>query len=67
MVQLNSPLAETPNARDYIEIMCEIRKLEAIYREFEKNTQTIVVFGDISSGKSSVGTLFFMLKTYRNL
>ena len=53
MVRLSSPLAETPNARDYIEIMNEIRKL-AVYEEFEESTPTIVVFGDQSSGKSSV-------------
>jgi GTPase SAR1 family protein len=54
MVQLNSPLAKTPSARDYIDIMCEIKKLEAFYHEFEENNPTIVVFGDQSSGKSSV-------------
>jgi len=53
MVRLNSPLAETPNAKDYIDIMCEIRKL-VVYHEFEENKPTIVVFGDQSSGKSSV-------------
>lgn len=51
--RLNSPLAETPNAKDYIDVMCEIRKL-GIFNEFEENTPTIVVFGDQSSGKSSV-------------
>ncbi|RIA87067.1 hypothetical protein C1645_305159 [Glomus cerebriforme] len=53
MVRLNFPLAETPNAKDYIEFICEIRKL-ALYNEFEENIPTIVVFGDRSSGKSSV-------------
>ncbi|CAB5395671.1 unnamed protein product [Rhizophagus irregularis] len=35
--RLNSPLAETPNAKDYIDVMCEIRKL-GIFNEFEENT-----------------------------
>ncbi|RGB38378.1 P-loop containing nucleoside triphosphate hydrolase protein [Rhizophagus diaphanus] len=54
MVRLNSPLAETSSARDYIDIMSEIKKLEAFYHEFEENNPTIIVFGDQSSGKSTV-------------
>ena len=53
MVRLSSPLAETPSARDYIDIMVEIRKL-GLFSDFEEHTPTIVVFGDQSSGKSSV-------------
>ena len=54
MVRLSSPLAETPNAKDYIDVMCEIRKLALFNSGFEENTPTSVVFGDQSSGKSSV-------------
>ncbi|CAG8460533.1 2613_t:CDS:2 [Funneliformis caledonium] len=53
MVRVNSPLAETPSARDYIDIMVEIKKL-GLFSNFEEHTPTIVVFGDQSSGKSSV-------------
>jgi hypothetical protein len=53
MVRLSSPLAETPDAKDCIDIICDIRRL-ALYNDFEENTPTIVVFGDQSSGKSSV-------------
>lgn len=54
MVQLNSPLTKTPKTREYIDIFCEIKKLETFYHGFEENAPTIVVFGDQSSGKSSV-------------
>ncbi|CAI2173238.1 12815_t:CDS:2 [Funneliformis geosporum] len=55
MTMFQSPLSETPNARDYIDIMVDIRNL-GIFHDFEEHTPTIVVFGDQSSGKSSVIT-----------
>ncbi|CAG8520927.1 15958_t:CDS:2 [Acaulospora colombiana] len=47
----SSPLESTPNAREYIDIMVEIRKFTS---DFEEYTPTIVAFGDQSSGKSSL-------------
>ncbi|CAI2166175.1 6986_t:CDS:2 [Funneliformis geosporum] len=55
MSMFQSPLSETPSARDYIDIMVDIRNL-GIFSNFEEHTPTIVVFGDQSSGKSSVMT-----------
>jgi hypothetical protein len=54
MVQLDSPLAKTAKTIEYIDITYEIKKLKALYHEFEENAPSIVVFGDQSSGKSFV-------------
>ncbi|CAG8446764.1 12393_t:CDS:2 [Acaulospora morrowiae] len=47
----SSPLENTPNAREYIDIMVEIRKFTS---DLEEYTPIIVAFGDQSSGKSSL-------------
>ncbi|CAJ0769461.1 12427_t:CDS:2, partial [Entrophospora sp. SA101] len=47
----DSPLAQTQNAQNYVDIMVQIRKYTS---ELENDTPTIVAFGDQSAGKSSL-------------